>query len=63
MGQHFDHRNGPDYVHGDAIDFGRPSNLVFATIKGARRLVALAYVVRIAPDEPLPLGFATRDDI
>mgnify|MGYP001794810341 CR=1 FL=1 len=63
MGRHYQLRNGPDYVTGDAIDFSRPSNLVYATINGRRTLVALAYIVRKRPDEPLPQGFATREDI
>ncbi|MEL6207307.1 MAG: hypothetical protein AAFR47_18625 [Pseudomonadota bacterium] len=63
MGRHFNHPRGPDYVHGDRIDFAKPSNLVYAKIGGRDRLVALAYVVRIAPGEPLPEGFAGRQDI
>ncbi|MCY4333725.1 MAG: hypothetical protein OXC60_03520 [Litoreibacter sp.] len=63
MGQHFQLRNGPDYVSGDALDFSKPSNLVFAEIRGRKELVALAYVVRKRPDEPLPTGFAGQSDI
>lgn len=63
MGQHFQHRDAPDYVTGDRIDFSRPSNLVYAEIRGRKQLVALAYVVRKRPDEPLPQGFAGGEDI
>lgn len=63
MGQHFQLRNGPDYVFGDQLDFSRPSNLVYAEIRGRKELVALAYVVRKRPDEPLPAGFAGEEDI
>lgn len=63
MGQHFQHRNGPDYVFGEQLDFSRPSNLVYADIGGRKQLVALAYVVRKRPDDPLPAGFAGNSDI
>lgn len=63
MGRHYNHRSGPDYVAGDRIDFARPSNLVYATIGGKKALVALAYIVRIAPGDPLPAGFTGSDDI
>ncbi|MEM9426376.1 MAG: hypothetical protein AAGA06_06710 [Pseudomonadota bacterium] len=63
MGRHYSHPEGPDYVSGDRIDFARPSNLVYATIGGKTALVALAYVVRIAPGEPMPAGFSGGRDI
>lgn len=63
MGRHYNLRDEPDYVHGDTIDFSRPSNLVYATIGGRKQLVALAYIVRIAPGDPMPRGFATEEDI
>lgn len=63
MGQHFQLRNGPDYVSGDELDFSKPSNLVYAEIQGRKELVALAYVVRKRPDEPLPQGFSGTSDI
>ena len=63
MGQHFQLRNGPDYVFGDTLDFSKPSNLVYAEIQGRKQLVALAYVVRKRPEEPLPAGFAGNSDI
>ncbi len=63
MGRHYSHPDGPDYVSGDRIDFARPSNLVYATIGGKTALVALAYVVRIAPGEPMPAGFSGGGDI
>lgn len=63
MGQHFQLRNGPDYVTGDQLDFSKPSNLVYAEIQGRKKLVALAYVVRKQPEDPLPAGFAGGSDI
>ncbi|MEM6384763.1 MAG: hypothetical protein AAF718_00870 [Pseudomonadota bacterium] len=63
MGQHFQLRNGPDYVFGDQLDFSRPSNLVYAELQGRKRLVAIAYVVRKRPDDPMPAGFAGNRDI
>lgn len=62
MGRHYTHRDQKDYVHGEEIDFSRPSNLVYATIDGRQMLVAFAYIVQKAPEEPLPEGFSgTRD--
>lgn len=62
MGRHYSHPDGPDYKTGDKIDFARPSNLIYATIGGKTALVALAYVVRQRPGDPLPQGFSgTRD--
>ncbi|MEM6384570.1 MAG: hypothetical protein AAF739_18045 [Pseudomonadota bacterium] len=63
MGRHYSHPQGPDYVSGDQIDFSRPSNLVYATIGGKTALVALAYIVRIAPGEALPTGFSGARDV
>lgn len=63
MGRHYSHPNGPDYRTGDRIDFSRPSNLVYATIGGKTALVALAYVVRQRPGDPLPRGFTGAGDI
>lgn len=55
--------NGPDYVAGDALDLGRPSNLIFAEIDGRLDLVAVAFVVRLGPDDPLPEGFSGDGDV
>ena len=63
MGRHYSRRDGPDYVSGQTIDFSRPSNLIYSEINGQPQLVALAYVVRKRPDEPLPAGFAGGDDV
>jgi hypothetical protein len=63
MGQHYNHPDGPDYVSGDRIDFARPSNLLYATIGGKTKLVAVAYVVRLSPGEPLPEGFSGSSDV
>ncbi len=63
MGRHYQHAQNIDYVTGDALDFSRPSNLVYAKIRGRDELVALAWVVRIAPGDPLPAGFAGSSDV
>ncbi|MEM6636141.1 MAG: hypothetical protein AAF667_09640 [Pseudomonadota bacterium] len=63
MGRHFSNKANPDYVHGEAIDFSKPNNLVYATVQGQTQLVALAYIVRISDSEPLPPGFAGAQDI
>ncbi len=63
MGRHYYHKDNPDYTHGEQIDFLRPSNLVYATVGGQQRLVALAYNMRIGPNEPVPEGFAGSQDI
>lgn len=63
MGRHYSHPDGPDYKTGDRIDFSKPSNLVYATIDGKTALVALAYVVRQRPGDPLPRGFSGAKDI
>ncbi len=63
MGIHFQNRDVPDYVGGDSIDPGRPSNLMFSKINGKMALVALSYNVRIYPGEPLPEGFTGDSDV
>ncbi len=63
MGEHWSlGRKSPDYVSGEAIDFTKPSNLIYARIGGRHELVAVAYVVRIGANEPLPEGFSGTDD-
>ncbi|MEM9910346.1 MAG: hypothetical protein AAF922_06135 [Pseudomonadota bacterium] len=63
MGRHFEHPDNPDYVTGDALDWTKPSNLVYSSIDGRNQLVALAWVVRIAPGDPMPKGFSGSRDI
>jgi hypothetical protein len=63
MGAHYSHRDGPDYVHGDAIDFARPNNLMYMTIDGEKQLTGVAFIVRLAEGEPVPEGFAGDDDV
>lgn len=63
MGRHYEHRDNPDYVTGDSLDWTKPSNLVYSTINGREQLVALAWVVRIAPGDSMPKGFSGSRDI
>ena len=65
MGEHWflpPKRGGPDYQHGQAIDFGRPSNLIYAEINGRRELIGVTFNVRLAEGEPVPEGFAGSGD-
>lgn len=63
MGEHWSRRDRlPDYVAPQQIDFSSPTNLMYAVIDGTRKLVAVAYVVRIAVGEALPQGFAGSAD-
>lgn len=65
MGEHWllpKERGGPDYQHGDAIDFSRPSNLIYADIGGTRRLIGVTFNVRLADGEPVPEGFSGSAD-
>lgn len=53
----------PDYQGAHArLNFARPSNLIYATIGGRRVLAGAAFVVRLAPGEGLPQGFAGEAD-
>ncbi|MEM9844594.1 MAG: hypothetical protein AAF965_07320 [Pseudomonadota bacterium] len=63
MGRHYEHPDNPDYTTGDKLDWTKPSNLVYSTINGREQLVALAWVVRISPGDPMPSGFSGRRDI
>lgn len=63
MGEHWAQRNGADYVIGDALDLRKPSNLIYADIGGRMELVAVAYVIRIGSDDPLPGGFSGPTDV
>lgn len=64
MGRHYQNKKlSPDLSVKDRIDFAKPANLVYATINGRQKLVALAYVVRRQPGEPMPVGFATSRDV
>lgn len=62
MGGHYYPPDGPDYVHGDELDFSRPNNLIYATIDGEKVLTGVAFVVRIGEGEPVPEGFAGDAD-
>lgn len=62
MGEHWSNPRGPDYVHGDQIDFSRPSNLMYTTIDGERVLTGVAFIVRLGDDEPVPEGFFGEAD-
>lgn len=65
MGEHWflpPRRGGPDYQHGQPLDFGRPSNLIYAEIAGERRLIGVTFNVQLADGEPVPEGFAGSAD-
>ncbi|MBA3678155.1 MAG: hypothetical protein H0W74_12265 [Sphingosinicella sp.] len=62
MGEHWFREGGPDYVHGDRIDFAQPSNLMYTKIDGRRVLTGVAFTVRLAPSEPVPAGFDGPND-
>lgn len=63
MGEHWAQRDGVDYVIGDALDLSKPSNLIYADIGGRKELVAVAYVIRIGPNDPLPGRFSGPADV
>ena len=63
MGEHWARRHGVDYVVGDTLDLHRPSNLIYAEIGGRMELIAVSYVVRIGPDDPMPRGFSGPADV
>ena len=63
MGEHWAQRDGVDYAAEDALDLRNPSNLIYADIDGQKELIAVAYVVRIGPDDPLPGGFSGPADV
>lgn len=62
MGEHWVRKGAPEYEPGEPLDFTEPSNLQYAWINGRRELVGVSYVVRIAPGDPLPEGFAGDAD-
>ena len=62
MGRHYTNDDAPDYVYGQPLDFSRPNNLMYADIGGEKVLTGVAYVVRIAENEPVPAGFAGPQD-
>jgi hypothetical protein len=63
MGQHFVPPRGTlDYVHGQTIDFSRPNVLMDTRMDGRMVLVGAAFIVRIAPGEPLPAGLSGDGD-
>lgn len=63
MGEHWARRDGVDYVVGDVLDLRRPSNLIYADIGSRMELVAVSYVVRIGPNDPMPGGFSGPADV
>ncbi|MFL4470081.1 hypothetical protein ACERZ8_09460 [Tateyamaria armeniaca] len=63
MGEHWTRRDGVDYVIGDALDLRRPSNLIYADLGGRMELIAVSYVVRIGPNDPMPEGFSGPADV
>lgn len=48
---------------GDTRNLSRPSNLMYANMGGAMELLAVAYVVRLGPDDALPEGFSGPADV
>ena len=62
MGEHWSHKNGPDYIAGDPLDFTRPSNLMYTEIGGKKVLTGVAFVVRLGDGELVPEGFAGSAD-
>ena len=58
MGEHWHlDKDGPDYIDNQPLDFSRPSNLMYTDIGGRRVLTGVAFIVRIAPGDPVPDGF------
>jgi hypothetical protein len=63
MGQHFVPPRGTlDYVHGQELDFSRPNVLMYTKMNGRMVLVGAAFIVRIAPGDPLPAGLSGDGD-
>lgn len=62
MGFHYYNEDAPDYMHGDALDFSRPNNLMYTEIDGEMVLTGVAFVVRLGEGEPVPEGFAGHQD-
>ena len=65
MGEHWflpPKAGGPDYLSGQALDFSRPSNLIYAEIGGRRQLIGVTFNVRLADGEPVPEGFTGNAD-
>jgi hypothetical protein len=55
-------RGGVDYRHGEALDFSRPSSLMYTDIGGRKVLTGVTFNVRLADGEPVPDGFAGSGD-
>lgn len=55
-------KGGVDYRAGDAIDFSRPSSLMYTDIGGKRVLTGVTFNVRLDDGEPVPEGFAGPAD-
>lgn len=65
MGEHWFlpvEKGGRDYVHGDRIDWARPSNLMYTDIGGKPVLTGVTFNVRLNHGEPVPEGFAGQAD-
>jgi hypothetical protein len=64
MGEHWylPGGQGAAYASDQAIDWSRPSNLMYTEIGGSRVLAGVTYNVRLGPGEPLPEGFAGSGD-
>jgi hypothetical protein len=62
MGEHWVQEGVPEPDAGQSLDFTRPQNLQYALVNGKRELVGVAFIVRIAPGEPVPEGFAGSAD-
>ena len=63
MGRHYFHPGNPDYLPGEAVDPGRPSNLLYAKIGGRQVLVGLAFNWRLGAGDALPEGFTGARDV
>lgn len=62
MGEHWYLPGALEPMPGEPLDFTRPSNLQYALVDGKRVLVGVSCVVRLAPGDPLPEGFAGDAD-
>jgi hypothetical protein len=51
-----------DYVAGQPLDFSRPNVLMYTKMNGRMVLTGAAFIVRIAPGDPLPEGFSGYSD-
>ncbi|MEM7641047.1 MAG: hypothetical protein AAF366_00800 [Pseudomonadota bacterium] len=63
LGQHYAHRDRPDYAADAPLNPNRASNLLYAEIGGQDVLVALAFNYRLSDRDVVPDGFQGEDDI